>query len=73
MFAATGVALAWAALDERHQTWVAGRHGSPVDWTIDAAGVGIAVALTLRWATARRGRDGVPATTPRVEVAPVAR
>lgn len=51
---ATAVALAWAALDEVHQTWVAGRHGTPVDWCIDAAGVGLAVALVL--AVRARGR-----------------
>ena len=36
------VVLLYAATDELHQSFVAGRHGSPVDWTIDAAGVGLA-------------------------------
>ena len=60
---ATAIALAWAALDEVHQTWVQGRHGSPVDWCIDAAGVGLAIGATLWW---RR-------RTARVEIAPALR
>jgi len=40
--------LAYAAGDEYHQTFVDGRHGSPVDVLIDAAGVAIAVALHAR-------------------------
>lgn len=39
---AAAIALAYAATDEYHQIFVAGRHGSPVDWGIDAAGVAIA-------------------------------
>jgi hypothetical protein len=39
---AAAIALAYAATDEYHQTFVAGRHGSPVDWGIDAAGVAVA-------------------------------
>jgi len=50
---AIAVALAYAATDELHQHFVAGRHGTPVDWCIDAAGVGLAgLAVVLR---ARRG------------------
>jgi VanZ family protein len=45
---AIAIALAYAASDEFHQTFVSGRHGSPVDWCIDAAGVAIGVALALR-------------------------
>ena len=41
--AAAAITLAYAATDELHQTFVAGRHGSPWDWAIDAAGVGLAV------------------------------
>lgn len=48
---AAAIALAYAATDEWHQTFVPGRHGSPVDWTIDAGGV--AIAWTL-WAANRR-------------------
>ena len=42
------ITLAYAALDEYHQTFVEGRHGTPVDVLIDAAGVAIAVALHAR-------------------------
>lgn len=48
---AVAVTLAYAATDELHQHFVAGRHASPLDWLIDASGVGIAVLLV-----ARRGR-----------------
>ena len=43
--AACAITLAYAATDELHQSFVTGRHATPVDWAIDAAGVGIAVAL----------------------------
>lgn len=36
------IALGYAASDELHQSFVDGRVGSPVDWAIDAAGVGVA-------------------------------
>ncbi|MDQ6750740.1 MAG: VanZ family protein [Actinomycetota bacterium] len=39
---AAAITLAYAATDEYHQTFVAGRHGSPIDWGIDAVGVGTA-------------------------------
>jgi len=42
----------YAATDEYHQTFVAGRHGSPVDWAIDSAGAA-AAALRLRSARVR--------------------
>ena len=48
---AVAITLAYAATDEYHQTFVEGRHGSPWDWAIDSAGVGIAglrVALRAR-------------------------
>ena len=44
---AVAITLAWAALDEWHQTWVEGRNGAFHDWAIDAAGAGIAAALVL--------------------------
>jgi VanZ family protein len=46
--AAAIITLAYAASDEWHQTFVEGRSGSPVDWAIDAAGVGIAWLLARR-------------------------
>jgi VanZ family protein len=41
------LASGYAATDELHQTFVDGRHGTPVDWLIDSAGAATA-ALTLR-------------------------
>ncbi len=49
--AALLIALAYAASDEYHQSFVEGRSGSPADWAIDAAGAGLAAA---RLGTARR-------------------
>jgi VanZ family protein len=46
---AVAITLAYAASDEIHQSFVAGRHGTPVDVLIDAAGVAVAVALHRRW------------------------
>jgi VanZ family protein len=47
------LASAYAVTDEFHQTFVRGRHGSPVDWAIDTAGA-LAGLLLLAWARARR-------------------
>ncbi|WP_022928498.1 VanZ family protein [Patulibacter americanus] len=58
---AAAIALTWAAVDERHQTTVPGRYGTPWDVAIDAAGVGVAVLLWRAW-TLRRQRPGGPAT-----------
>jgi VanZ family protein len=55
--AAAAIALAWAAVDELHQSSVPGRFGTPWDVAIDAAGVGIAVLLWRAW-TLRRQRPG---------------
>jgi VanZ family protein len=38
------VASAYAATDEWHQTFVEGRHGTPVDWLIDSAGAALVAA-----------------------------
>jgi len=46
--AAALITLAYAATDEWHQTFVTGRHGSPVDWLIDATGVAIAALVAWR-------------------------
>ena len=49
------ITLAYAATDEFHQSFVTGRHGSPWDWAIDAAGVGLAgLAVVLRHHRKRR-------------------
>jgi VanZ family protein len=42
------IASAYAVTDEIHQTFVAGRHGSPVDWLIDTAGAAIGIAVAAR-------------------------
>jgi VanZ family protein len=57
--AATVAALLYASSDELHQTFVDGRHGTPVDVAIDAIGIGIA-ALAWALAARRRGRPGPP-------------
>ena len=50
--AALAITLAYAASDELHQSFVAGRHASAWDVAIDAAGVGVAAAL---WIVRTRG------------------
>jgi VanZ family protein len=45
---AVAITLAYAITDEYHQTFVEGRHGSPLDVLFDAAGVAVAVALHRR-------------------------
>lgn len=40
--------VAYAASDELHQRYVAGRHGSVLDVAVDAAGVALGVALYRR-------------------------
>ena len=47
---ALGVGVAYAASDELHQHFVAGRVGSPIDVLIDGAGVAIGVVLWRRLA-----------------------
>jgi VanZ family protein len=49
------ICVAYSATDEYHQTFVKGRHGSPIDVAIDGAGAGI-VALLLRRRALARGR-----------------
>lgn len=49
------VALAWAGLDEIHQSWVPHRDADPIDFAVDAAGIA-AVWIVVRWATARRAQ-----------------
>jgi VanZ family protein len=46
------IASGFAATDEVHQSFVEGRHGTPVDWAIDSAGAAVA-ALRLRKARPR--------------------
>ncbi|MDP2709957.1 MAG: VanZ family protein [Solirubrobacteraceae bacterium] len=65
--AATVVAILYAISDEVHQSFVAGRNGSPVDVLIDSVGIGLAA---LAWAVMarRRGRPGPPWPTLRPQV-----
>jgi VanZ family protein len=46
------LASGYAATDEYHQSFVDGRHGTALDWAIDAAGAA-AAALKLRTARVR--------------------
>jgi VanZ family protein len=48
------VTVAYAATDEYHQSFVQGRHGSPLDWAIDTAGAGVASLRLARRAEVRR-------------------
>ena len=41
---------AYAVTDELHQAFVNGRHGSPLDWLLDTAGVAAGVFLFARFA-----------------------
>ena len=56
------VTLAYAAVDEWHQTWVEGRVGAVSDWAIDAAGAGVAAVLVIAWR--RRGGRAATAAPP---------
>ena len=49
------ICIAYSATDEYHQTFVEGRHGSPIDVVIDGAGAGL-VAFVLRRRTLATGR-----------------
>jgi VanZ family protein len=44
----------YAVSDEVHQTFVAGRHGAPLDVAIDAVGVAVGIAL---WQSLRARRQ----------------
>jgi VanZ family protein len=50
---ALALGSAYAASDEIHQVFVAGRHGSPIDVAIDAVGVAVGIAL---WQSVRTRR-----------------
>jgi len=54
LVAAVVITSAYAATDEVHQSFVGGRHGTPVDWLIDTAGALTAALLIRRWARSRR-------------------
>ena len=52
------IALVYAATDEYHQTFVHGRHGTPLDVGVDAVGIAVAWCLDRRL---RPGRRSEPA------------
>jgi VanZ family protein len=54
--AALGVAVAYAGTDEFHQTFVRGRHGSPVDVAIDGIGAALGLAILVRVRIVRTAR-----------------
>lgn len=47
-------AVAYALVDELHQTFVPGRHGAATDVLIDSAGVVLALLLAVGWRRLRR-------------------
>jgi len=54
--AALVLAVAYAATDEFHQSFVHGRHGSPVDVAIDGIGAALGLLVVLRSRTPRTVR-----------------
>ena len=50
---AFGLGVLYAVSDELHQSFVAGRHGAPLDVAIDAVGVAVGVVL---WHSVRTRR-----------------
>jgi len=46
--AAAAISFGYAVSDEIHQTYIEGRHGSPIDVAIDSVGIGAAVLLLRR-------------------------
>jgi VanZ family protein len=46
--AAVAICLVYSATDEYHQTFIEGRHGTPVDTGIDSVGMAVAALLILR-------------------------
>jgi hypothetical protein len=55
---ALAISLAYAISDELHQGFVAGRHSSPFDVAVDAAGMGVAAAVWAARARRARGPGG---------------
>ncbi len=55
---AVAIAILFAISDEYHQTFVEGRHGSPVDVGIDTVGIVIAVLISRTRGFRRWGSTG---------------
>jgi VanZ family protein len=51
---AFALAVLYAASDELHQTFVPGRHGSPVDVAIDSAGIALGILAWQRFGARRQ-------------------
>jgi hypothetical protein len=60
VIAGVAITLLYAATDEFHQTFVAGRHGTPVDVLIDSIGMVIAALVVLRLRAAAQSRALAP-------------
>ncbi|MFN2615688.1 MAG: VanZ family protein [Thermoleophilaceae bacterium] len=54
--AALALASVYAATDEWHQSYVEGRHGTPIDWALDSAGAALAA---WRLSSSSRRLEGV--------------
>jgi VanZ family protein len=57
---ALGLGVAYAISDEVHQSFVRGRHASPVDVAIDTAGVIVGLLVWRRIVAAREATERVP-------------
>jgi hypothetical protein len=55
---------AYAATDEVHQAFVTGRQGSPLDWTIDTAGVVLGALLFAHGSTVPRSSRDIAGSSP---------
>ena len=62
---AWALGVLYAASDELHQHFVAGRHGAPLDVAIDAAGVALGVLVWRLRGSEPRGEAGRRANAPR--------
>jgi VanZ family protein len=56
VLAAVAVGLAYASSDELHQTFVSGRHGTPVDVVTDSLGIGGSAVVAIRHSRSSGGR-----------------
>jgi VanZ family protein len=56
-FSAICLTTAYAAVDEYHQTFVAGRTGSPWDVALDAFGATLAVIAVVAWCDGSTGQS----------------
>jgi VanZ family protein len=52
---ALALGVLYAASDELHQTFVPGRHGSPVDVAIDAVGIALGIVVWQRFGARHQG------------------